>query len=99
VPTKVVEYMERGKAVVATRLPGLEAEFPGLPGILYIDRPEEVIDRIRSLDPTGDPIAIRRAARALGESCRTSIGARPDWDAVTSEFAALLRSEAARAGR
>ena len=99
VPTKVVEYMERGKAVMATRLRGLEAEFPALPGMLYIDRPEAVIDRVRALDVAGDPAAIRRVARDLGETCRAAIRARPDWDAVTREFAELLRSEAALARR
>jgi glycosyltransferase involved in cell wall biosynthesis len=96
VPTKVVEYMERGKAVVATRLPGLEAEFADLPGIVYIERPEDVIDRMRALERSGDPVALRARLRALGETCRTAIGARPDWERVQSEFAALLRSEADR---
>lgn len=96
VPTKVVEYMEHGKAVIATRLPGLEAEFAALPGILYIDRPEATIDRVRSLDPNGDPSAIRQVARQLGETCRQAIQQRPDWDSVTRDFEATLRSEAAR---
>ncbi|MGH2470977.1 MAG: glycosyltransferase [Candidatus Limnocylindria bacterium] len=94
VPTKVVEYMEHGKAVVATRLPGLEAEFASLPGILYIDRPEATIDRIRGLVETKDPTAIRAIARRLGETCRTAIGQRDDWDTVTSKFASILRTEA-----
>ena len=96
VPTKVVEYMEHGKAVLATRLPGLEAEFPGLPGILYIDRPEEAIDRVRALADTADPMAIRATARRLGESCREAIQRRDDWDTVTAKFASLLRDEAER---
>src|SRR5438270_3099037 len=63
VPTKVVEYMEHGKAVIATRLPGMEVEFGSLPGILYIDRPEEAIDRIQSLVESGEPTEIRAIAR------------------------------------
>jgi glycosyltransferase involved in cell wall biosynthesis len=98
VPTKVVEYMERGKAVIATRLPGLEAEFASLPGILYIDRPEETIDRVRALDGAGDPVAIRAAARRLGESCRAAIRRRDDWDAITERFARVLRSLADKNG-
>ena len=93
VPTKVVEYMERGKAVLATRLPGMELEFPGLPGILPIDRPEATIDRVRALGE--DPASIREVARRLGETCREAIGRRDDWDAVTAKFAALLRDLAA----
>jgi glycosyltransferase involved in cell wall biosynthesis len=91
VPTKVVEYMERGKPVIATRLPGLEAEFASLPGILYIERPEETIDRVIALD-AGDPVAIRATARRLGETCRDAIQRRDDWDAVTEKFASILRS-------
>jgi glycosyltransferase involved in cell wall biosynthesis len=91
VPTKVVEYMERGKAVIATRLPGMELEFPALPGILYIERPEAAIDRVRSL--AAEPTAIREIARRLGETCREAIGRRDDWDTVTAKFAALLRDE------
>jgi glycosyltransferase involved in cell wall biosynthesis len=87
-----VEYMERGKPVIATRLPGLEAEFASLPGILYIERPEETVDRVRALDESGDPVAIRAAARALGETCREAIQRRDDWDAVTDRFASILRS-------
>jgi glycosyltransferase involved in cell wall biosynthesis len=96
VPTKVVEYMEHGKAVIATRLPGIEGEFPGLPGILYIERPEVTIDRVVALDAARDPGAIRIAARRLGETCRQAIGRRPDWDEVTRDFESILRSEASR---
>jgi glycosyltransferase involved in cell wall biosynthesis len=96
VPTKVVEYMEHGKAVIATRLPGLEVEFAGLPGIVYIDRPEDAIDRIESLADGADPLAIRRVARGLGETCREAIQQRDDWDTVTAKFASLLRDEAER---
>ena len=93
VPTKVVEYMEHGKAVLATRLPGIELEFPGLAGILSIDGPESTIDRVRALGD--DPASIRETARRLGETCREAIGRRDDWDAITAKFAALLRDLAA----
>jgi glycosyltransferase involved in cell wall biosynthesis len=96
VPTKVVEYMEHGKPVVATRLPGLEAEFGALPGILYIDRPEETIDRIKALGANGAPGGIRRAARQLGETSRNAIQQGDDWDTVTLKFQSILRSEAAK---
>ena len=99
VPTKVVEYMEHGKAVIATRLPGLEVEFPSLPGIVYIDRPEAAIDRVRALAENADPVAIRAMARRLGETCREAIQRRDDWDTVTARFAALLRDEAERKPR
>jgi glycosyltransferase involved in cell wall biosynthesis len=96
VPTKVVEYMEHGKAVLATRLPGLEAEFGVLPGILYIDRPEETIDRIKALGASGGPTAIRRVARELGETSRNAIQKGDDWDTVTKNFESVLRDEVAK---
>jgi glycosyltransferase involved in cell wall biosynthesis len=93
VPTKVVEYMEHGKAVIATRLPGLEVEFAALPGILYIDRAQEAIDRVRTLVDGADPAAIREMARRLGDTCREAIQRRDDWETVTVRFASLLREE------
>ena len=98
VPTKVVEYMEHGKAVVATRLPGLEAEFGALPGLLYIDRPEETIDRITALAANGGSGEIRRVARELGETARDAIQKGDDWDTVTLNFQSILRTEAAKRG-
>ena len=96
VPTKVVEYMEHGKAVIATRLPGLEVEFASVPGIVYIERPEDTIDRVRGLAQTVDPAAIRAVARRLGETCREAIQRRDDWETVTAKFATLLRDEAGK---
>ncbi|TMC75911.1 MAG: glycosyltransferase family 4 protein, partial [Chloroflexi bacterium] len=93
VPTKVVEYMEHGKAVVATRLPGLEAEFGALPGLLYIDRPEETIDRITALAANGGSGEIRRVARELGETARDAIQKGDDWDTVTLNFQSILERE------
>src|SRR5438270_353627 len=41
VPTKLVEYMEHGKAVIATRLPGLEVEFASVPGLANFERSQD----------------------------------------------------------
>lgn len=91
VPAKVIEYMESGKAVIATRLPGLEAEFIDLPGILYVEQPEQVLDRVAEiLSGSADP---RGTARQLGSSCRDLMRMRDDWDAVTRRFAQLLRMD------
>lgn len=81
VPSKVPEYMEAGRAVIATRLPGLEAEFGGVRGLLYSDSAEDAIS-----------IALAEApnARALGESCAQFMATRPSWDDVTSAFRSVL---------
>jgi glycosyltransferase involved in cell wall biosynthesis len=88
VPAKMGEYMELRKPVIATRLPGLEAEFGALPGVLYVERPEEVLDRVDEL--LSDARGGREAARQLGETCRRFATARGDWDTVTARFRTIL---------
>lgn len=90
VPAKVIEYMEMGKLVISTRLPGIEAEFGALPGVLYIDRPEEVISRIEELAQTAE--APRQAARRLGTTCLEFMRGREDWEGVTTRFERVLRT-------
>lgn len=43
VPIKIYEYMAMKKPVIATRLPGLVAEFGERNGLVYIDKPEDVL--------------------------------------------------------
>jgi glycosyltransferase involved in cell wall biosynthesis len=89
VPAKIGEYMEAGKPIIATRLPGLETEFGALPGILYVDGPEQVLDRVEQILATNNP---GEAARRLGNSCLEFVRGREDWDAITSRFETLLSS-------
>ena len=44
VPIKIYEYMAMKKPVIATRLPGLVSEFGEKNGLVYINRPEEVLE-------------------------------------------------------
>jgi glycosyltransferase involved in cell wall biosynthesis len=90
VPAKVIEYMEMGKPVIATRLPGLEAEFGALPGMIYIDHPAEVICQIKELNTTAE--SPRQVARKLGASCLDFMRKREDWEGVTRRFERVLRS-------
>lgn len=90
VPAKVIEYMEMGKPVISTRLPGIEAEFGDLPGILYIDRPEEVITRIEKLKPAAE--SPRQIADRLGATCLEFMRGREDWEGVTKRFERVLRT-------
>jgi len=89
VPAKIIEYMEQGKPVIATRLPGLEAEFGTLPGMLYVDTPGEVLDRVRAL--LSGSVSARLMAARLGESCFQFMQRREDWDTVTARFETVLR--------
>ncbi len=45
VPIKLYEYMAMQKPVIATRLPGVLKEFGEDNGIVYVDRPEDVIKK------------------------------------------------------
>lgn len=49
VPIKLYEYMAMKKPVIATRLPGLVSEFGENNGLIYIDRPEEVIKVVKTM--------------------------------------------------
>lgn len=88
VPVKFGEYMELGKLVIATRLPGLQAEFGDLPGILYVDRPAEVFDRVTEL--MSDPRGGRDIARSLGGTNMRFAQEREDWAEVTDRFRTVL---------
>lgn len=90
VPSKVGEYMELGKPVVATRLPGMKAQFGDLPGMLWIDRPEEALDHVARLERA--PAGARSAAAALGKSCYSYANAHGDWMEITDIFRELLSS-------
>ena len=84
VPAKVVEYMEAGKPVIATRLPGLQAEFGDVAGMLYVDGPEGVAAQVgRTFGSATDR---RGVAAALGRSCAELMAGRPTWDEVTATF-------------
>jgi glycosyltransferase involved in cell wall biosynthesis len=93
VPAKIIEYMEQGKPVIATRLPGLEAEFGTLPGMHYVDTPGQVLDRVRAL--LSGSVSARLTAAQLGESCFQFMQRREDWDTVTARFETVL-SDAVR---
>lgn len=84
VPAKVIEYMEGATAVVSTRLRGMEAEFGHLPGIVYVDGPGDVVQKLEALL---ELVSDRRGmARELGRSCAEFMASRPSWDDVTAEF-------------
>lgn len=45
VPIKIYEYMAMGKPVIATNLPGVRKEFGENSGIVYIEKPSEVLEK------------------------------------------------------
>ena len=90
VPAKVIEYMQAGRPVLATPLPGLKAEFGDPPGLLWVRTPDELLDVVMGL---GENDGARQArARELGRSVQALMAARPDWTAVTDRFELVLSS-------
>jgi len=82
VPIKMYEYMAMQKPVIATRLPGVMKEFGETNGVVYVDRPEDVILKARELIQ-GDKVA------ELGLKAR-EFAARNTWEKVTDEFEEIL---------
>jgi glycosyltransferase involved in cell wall biosynthesis len=78
VPIKMYEYMAAGKPVIATRLTGLVREFGEDNGILYVDKPEEVLKLAEELEES-DRI------QSEGIKARKFVQ-HNSWDIVLGEF-------------
>jgi glycosyltransferase involved in cell wall biosynthesis len=83
VPIKMYEYMASQKPVIATRLPGLVKEFGEDNGVLYVDRPEEVLKLAEELEESNRIQSEGIKARKFVE--------KQDWNATTDVFEQLLR--------
>ena len=83
VPIKMYEYLAAGRPVIATKLPGLMKEFGEGHGVVYVDRPEQVVDKALELARGG-------SLRELGQAGRAFV-AKNDWEHITDVFEARLR--------
>jgi len=52
VPMKMHEYMSMGKPIISTRLKGVMKEFGENNGVVYVDKPEDVLKKAIELDKT-----------------------------------------------
>jgi len=84
VPIKLYEYMAMGKPVLSSKLPGVMKEFGYNSGIIYIDRPDEVILKSIELASNGD-------LKRLGKKAR-SFAKKYNWENITNEFEHILES-------
>jgi glycosyltransferase involved in cell wall biosynthesis len=82
VPIKLYEYMAMKKPVIATRLPGVMREFGDDNGLLYVDRPEDVVGKAIQLAANGNINELGAKARSFAE--------KNSWEKITSEFEKLL---------
>jgi glycosyltransferase involved in cell wall biosynthesis len=83
VPIKLYEYMAMQKAVISTRLRGVMREFGESNGVVYVDKPEDVIPKAIELFHSGQ-------IEALGLKAR-EFAARNSWEKITDEFEGILK--------
>lgn len=82
VPIKMYEYMAMGKPVIATRLPGIMKEFGEDNGVIYVDKPEDVISKAIELNEACHIKEEGKKARKFVE--------KYDWDNIVDEFEKIL---------
>jgi len=83
VPIKMYEYMACGKPVIATRLPGIMKEFGEGNGVIYVERPEDVLKKAVELAED------RQKLRKLGMKAARHVQ-RYNWETITDQFERLL---------
>lgn len=82
VPIKLYEYMAMQKPVISTKLPGVIKEFGESNGVVYVDKPEDVIQKAIAL-VQGNQV------EELGLKAR-EFATRNSWQKITDEFETLL---------
>lgn len=78
VPIKIYEYMAMEKPVISTNLPGIKAEFGEKNGVVYVDKPENVIHMALKLD-----------LETKGKTARKFVE-NNDWEHITDKFEKTL---------
>lgn len=84
VPIKLYEYLAMGKPVIATRLYGLEKEFGNDNGVLYVDHPEDVLNKVSSL--------IKNQKIAENGIKALEFVENNNWDNIADEFENYMES-------
>jgi len=83
VPTKMYEYMAFGKPVISTRLPGIMKEFGYNNGVLYVDQPTEVLEKVTALIDDG-------SFGDYGIKAREFVK-KYSWERITDDFEDILK--------
>ena len=82
VPIKLYEYMACGKTVIATKLPGVMKEFGEDHGVIYVDKPEDVLKTAIELVEKGMLGEYGSRARGFVE--------KYNWDDIVADFEGML---------
>jgi len=85
VPIKLYEYLACGKPVVATRLPGVIEEFGENNGIVFVERPEDVLERVLAICDD------KKLYRSLSQDA-LRFSEPLDWDKIARRFLQVLQS-------
>ncbi len=80
VPIKVYEYLAMGKPVVSTRLLGVVREFGYRSGVVYVDRPGDIVDRAVSVVREKGLLSPSQQVRKVVQS----------WDGIVDKFEEIL---------
>ena len=82
VPIKMYEYMAMGKPVITTKLPGVIKEFGEDHGVIYVDKPKDVLKKAFELIKNEN-------VKEQGSKARRFVE-RYNWDAVVDDFEGVL---------
>jgi glycosyltransferase involved in cell wall biosynthesis len=83
VPIKLYDYMAMAKPVIATKLPGVMQEFGENNGVVYVSKPEDVVQKAIELLNNGLCKELGRKARYFAE--------QNSWDIITEQFENIIR--------
>jgi len=83
VPMKMYDYMAMKKPVISTNLAGVVEEFGEGNGIVFVEKPEDIVARALELTATGN-------LPALGEKAWKTFIEGYSWDTITDQFEQLL---------
>lgn len=83
VPIKMYEYMAMGKPVIATELPGVMKEFGNDHGVIYVNKPEDVLKKAIELIEKG-------ILKEHGSKARKFVE-KYSWDDIVDDFEGILK--------
>lgn len=83
-PMKIYDYMAMKKPVISTKLPGMIAEFGENNGVVYVDKPADIIEKALEL-------AARENLAELGARVREKFVEGYSWDNITAELERILK--------
>jgi glycosyltransferase involved in cell wall biosynthesis len=82
VPIKMYEYLAMAKPIISTKLPGVMKEFGTDNGIIYVDKPKDVLKKAIEL-------VERRIVGKEGRKTRKFVGML-DWDDIANKFERVM---------